>query len=354
MKTLKAGTVVLLGLVLAAPAVFDPAQAAEARIDDFKFECRTPDGKRLKPKHGDIDGTYFIDLPGQRAACLAAVDRKIAWCHENTVFKTNTESRKYAECLPIFQAQARDCAAFFRNERPKCDAGGAGAAKQRNASAAPDPWGAEGGGSEGSEWDPPSSKDAGFVDVGGSKWDPPATERAPAGSRKQTAARPAPAPAADADEDASSYSAALAEIMGEAPPGKASEEDYTAALAALERKAAEQRREVELEMKREEALRAEKEALREMEQEAKRKRNAARLRNQREAEYEATRAARRSNNESLQKWGNTFMEMGQELQRQRQAEERRRERRQQHSSGSGGGGTASSCCGPDYCSCAIQ
>ena len=91
----------LSGLLLAmAPALFSPAPAAEARIEDFRFECRTPDGKRLKPKFGDVDGVFFTDLPGQRDACHATVDRKIATCHENTSFTSNTRNREYAGCLP--------------------------------------------------------------------------------------------------------------------------------------------------------------------------------------------------------------------------------------------------------------
>ena len=73
-------------LLVMAPAVFSPSQAAEARIGNFEFECRPPDGKRLKPKFGDVTGGLFIDLPGQRESCLATVDRKIAACHMNTVF----------------------------------------------------------------------------------------------------------------------------------------------------------------------------------------------------------------------------------------------------------------------------
>ena len=214
------------------------AQAAEARIGDFKFECRTQDGKRLKPKHGDIDGAYFIDLPGQRDACLATVDRKIAWCHENTVFTSNTENREQAGCLPIFEAQAQQCVAFFRHERHKCDAGGAGSASLRTGAAAPDPWSDDG--SSG----------------GGSEWDPPAPEASSPGGRKQTAARPSPA-AGDADEDASSYTAALSEVLGEAPQGEAAQDDYTGALAALEERAAEARREEE---RREEEARELREA----------------------------------------------------------------------------------------------
>ena len=189
-------SVLLSGLLLAmAPAFFSPASAAEARIEDFRFECRAPDGKRLKPKFGDVDGVFFTGLPGQRDACIAAVDRMIATCHENTSFTSNTRNREYAGCLPIFKAQAQECAAFFRNERHKCDAGGSGSAGLGDGGAAPDPW--SDGGSTG----------------GDSVWDPPAAEAADSGDRTRTAAWASPAPAADggggADRDVSSYASAL-------------------------------------------------------------------------------------------------------------------------------------------------
>ena len=165
----------LSGLLLAtAPAVFSPTQAADARIGDFRFECRTPDGKRLKPKFGDVEGAYFTDLPGQRDACLAAVDRKIALCRENTSFISNTQDREYAGCLPVFQSQAQGCVAFFQAERAKCNAGGTGAAApgggsglagMGNAAAAPDPWGDGSSNGGDSVWDPPASEDPGFVEV---------------------------------------------------------------------------------------------------------------------------------------------------------------------------------------------
>ena len=109
-------------LILAPPG-FSAAWAAEARIEGFMFECRAPDGKKLKPKFGDVDGTLFIDLPNQRGDCIATVDRGM-----NTSFISNTRDREYAGCLPIFEQQAKLCAAHFRDERPKCNAGGSGAA----------------------------------------------------------------------------------------------------------------------------------------------------------------------------------------------------------------------------------
>ena len=296
----------LSGLLLAmAPALFSPAPAAEARIEDFRFECRTPDGKRLKPKFGDVDGAFFTDLPGQRDACHAAVDRKIATCHENTSFISNTRNREYAGCLPVFETQARDCAAFFRNERHKCDAGGSGPG---DGGAAPDPWSDEG--SHG----------------GDSVWDPPATEEADAGGRPQAATWAPPAPAAyggEADRDASfsTYTAALSEVLGDTPRREAAQGGYTGALAALERqreaereaeerRVAELRRQAEIEAEREAALRAERQALREMQERAERK-----------AEHQAARERRRANYEAWKQVGDTLMQQAITLQRERQAEE---------------------------------
>ena len=303
----------LSGLLLAmAPAVFSPAPAAEASIEDFRFECRAPDGKRLKPKFGDVDGVFFTGLPGQRDACIAAVDRMIATCHENTSFTSNTRNREYAGCLPIFKSQAQECAAFFRNERRKCDAGGSGSAGLGDGGAAPDPW--SDGGSTG----------------GDSVWDPPAAEAADSGDRTRTAAWASPAPAAgggEADRDVSSYASALSEVLGDAPRPEAAQDDYTGALAALEqqreaereaeaRRVAELRRQAELEAEREAALRAERQALREM---------------QERAEREAERERRRANNERWKQVGDNLMQQAitlqRELQRQRRAaEERRRQR----------------------------
>ena len=116
-------SVVLLG-VLTSPAFFSGAMAAEANIGDFPFECRTPDGKRLKPKYGDIEGVFYTDVPAQREACRATVQRLIAQCAENTRFRSNTQDRKYPGCREVFEEQARECAAFFRREMAKCDGGG--------------------------------------------------------------------------------------------------------------------------------------------------------------------------------------------------------------------------------------
>ena len=127
-------SVVVLGALMV-PG-FSGALAAEARIDDFNFECRAPDGKRLKPKHGDIDGVFFVDLPAQRQECLDSVDRRIAWCRDNTVFTSNTLNNKYPDCLPIFEEQAQSCVAFFRDERRKCDGGGGSSGKEQAAGSA--------------------------------------------------------------------------------------------------------------------------------------------------------------------------------------------------------------------------
>ena len=50
----------------------------------------------------------------------------IANCHQHTRFLRPADNRKYPECLPVFQEQANECAAFFRQEIAKCsgDAGG--------------------------------------------------------------------------------------------------------------------------------------------------------------------------------------------------------------------------------------
>ena len=103
----------------------EAAEAAEARITDFAFSCETPEGRKLKPKFGDVGGVFYTDLPAQRQQCLEAVKRKIALCRENTDFAANTRNEKYAECLPIFREQAKACVGHFERERVKCDGGGA-------------------------------------------------------------------------------------------------------------------------------------------------------------------------------------------------------------------------------------
>ena len=318
----------LSGLLLVmVSAVFSTAQAAEAHIRDFRFECRTPDGKRLKPKFGDVDGVFFTDLPGQRDACIAAVDRMIATCHENTSFTSNTRNREYAGCLPIFRTQARDCAAFFRNERHKCGAGGSGSASLRNGGAAPDLW-----------------RDEGSTG-GDSVWDPPASEEADSGDQTQAATWTPPAPAADdggeTDRDVSSYATALSEVLGDAPQPEAAQDDYTGALVALERqratereaearreaeREAEARREAEREAEarreaeRQAVLRAERRALRERRERAERERRLAETLEAQRREKESHRRLRESVQQTVQR-SQDFLEA-----QRREAERQRRQR----------------------------
>ena len=63
---------------LAMLAGWTNAEAAEARITKFVVGCETPDGRKLKPKFGDIDEAFYTDLPAQRQQCLDAVQRKIS------------------------------------------------------------------------------------------------------------------------------------------------------------------------------------------------------------------------------------------------------------------------------------
>ena len=70
------------------------AEAAEAGIRSFSFDCETPDGRIVKPLHGDIKGDTYTDLPAQRAQCLGTIDRKIALCWENTQFASEAENRE--------------------------------------------------------------------------------------------------------------------------------------------------------------------------------------------------------------------------------------------------------------------
>jgi len=102
-----------------------PSHAAEVRIGDFEFSCKTSDGATVKPKFGDIDGAFFTDMPAQRDQCIETVERKIAGCEMNTVFASNTEAERYPGCEPIFAEQGKACAAFYREEMAKCDIGSA-------------------------------------------------------------------------------------------------------------------------------------------------------------------------------------------------------------------------------------
>ena len=105
---------------LAALMLWSGAEAAEAEIRSFSFECETPDGRVVKPLHGDIAGDTYTDLPAQRAQCLGTIDRKIALCWENTRFATEAENEALADCLPKFRDQARACVGHFSFERSKC------------------------------------------------------------------------------------------------------------------------------------------------------------------------------------------------------------------------------------------
>ena len=62
------------------------AGAAEARLTSFVFGCEppAPQGKKLKPKLGDVDGVFYTNLPGQREQCLEVVKRKISLCRESS------------------------------------------------------------------------------------------------------------------------------------------------------------------------------------------------------------------------------------------------------------------------------
>ncbi len=107
---------------LAALMLWSQAEAVEAEIRSFSFDCETADGRIVKPLHGDIEGDTYTDLPAQRAQCLGTIDRKIALCWENTRFATEVENQEFADCLPKFRDQARACVGHFSFERSKCGA----------------------------------------------------------------------------------------------------------------------------------------------------------------------------------------------------------------------------------------
>ena len=96
------------------------AEAAEAEIRGFSFACETPDGRSVKPVHGDIEGELYTDLPAQREQCLGAIDRKLALCRENIRFASAAADREHADCLAVFRARAQACEDHFTFERPKC------------------------------------------------------------------------------------------------------------------------------------------------------------------------------------------------------------------------------------------
>ena len=54
---------VALAAVLATMTAWSGAEAAEARITRFVFGCETPEGRKLKPKFGNIGGVFYTDLP---------------------------------------------------------------------------------------------------------------------------------------------------------------------------------------------------------------------------------------------------------------------------------------------------
>ena len=107
-------------VALTATLLWSSAMAAEAEIRAFTFGCETPDGQIVKPRHGDIEGVSYTDLPAQRQQCLGTIDRKIALCWENTEFESTARNEAFAACLPIFRKQARDCVGHFSFERAKC------------------------------------------------------------------------------------------------------------------------------------------------------------------------------------------------------------------------------------------
>ena len=107
---------------LAALVLGSEAEATEVHIRSFFFECETPDGRIVKPRHGDIVGMTYSNLPAQRAQCLGTIDRKIALCRENTEFATDAENEEFAACLAVFRERARDCVGHFSFERSKCGA----------------------------------------------------------------------------------------------------------------------------------------------------------------------------------------------------------------------------------------
>lgn len=53
------------------------AEAAEARVTDFAFSCETPEGRKLKPKFGNVQGVFYTDLPAQREQLRGRVARRV-------------------------------------------------------------------------------------------------------------------------------------------------------------------------------------------------------------------------------------------------------------------------------------
>ena len=121
--------VVVLGVLMGSASIAVSEEPESAKIEGpGPFTCHSPDGEMLEPKYAIIEGAYFNNLPADREDCYAAVDRGIALCEENTRFEAEHDNQKYAGCLPIFEKRARECADSFREQRYKCDAGGAAGA----------------------------------------------------------------------------------------------------------------------------------------------------------------------------------------------------------------------------------
>ena len=106
------------------------SEAVEVEIKGFKFICKTPTGKTIKPKFGDIPEGARFELPEDRESCLRTVDARIndACNHAQletfrgaTFFMSPEDAKKYAGCLPIFRKQAKECVAYFRWQRTRCE-----------------------------------------------------------------------------------------------------------------------------------------------------------------------------------------------------------------------------------------
>ena len=112
------------------PPQESPAEVVEVEIKGFKFSCKTPTGKTIKPKFGDIPEGARFELPEDREFCLRTVDARIndACNHAQletfrgaTFFMSPEDAKKYAGCLPIFRKQAKECVAYFRWQRTRCE-----------------------------------------------------------------------------------------------------------------------------------------------------------------------------------------------------------------------------------------
>ena len=112
------------------------AGAVDVEIYGYPFGCKTADGETRKPKFGDVGSIYFTGLPAARKACLETIDRMIYSCGANTTFISHDLNNQYADCLPIFEQQAKWCARHFELQRSKCDAGGTSAPSESSEAAA--------------------------------------------------------------------------------------------------------------------------------------------------------------------------------------------------------------------------